>query len=80
MEKTTKTSEEIRQLIITKLRENHDYDSVIPRHPYWHERDTEGCNWDLEKWSGDPKNTVEAKKYLQEFVDSLRLQCDIDNS
>lgn len=80
MEKSIKKSEEIRQLIITKLRENHDYDSVTPRQPYWHERDTEGCNWDLEKWSGDSKIAVNAKKYLREFVVSLRGQFDIDNS
>ena len=80
MKKTIKTAEEIRQLVINELRINFDYNSITPQHPYWHERDAEGCNWDLVQWSGDKDDAINAKIYLQEFVNSLRTKFDIEES
>ena len=80
MKKPIKTAEEIRQLVINELRVNSDYNSITPQHPYWHERDVEGYNWDLVKWSGDKDGAINAKRYLQEFVNSIRTKFDIEES
>ena len=80
MKKPIKTAEEIRQMVFDELRLKSDYNSITPQRPYWHERDVEGCNWDLVNWSGDKDNAISAKIYLQEFVNSLRAKFDIEES
>ena len=79
MNKPKKTAKEIRELITAKLREDNRFSNVTPLQPYLHERDSDGSNWDLEKWSGSHETAVAAKQYLQDYVNSLRAQFDIEN-
>ena len=79
MDKPKKTVNEVRELITAKLREDDRFSDVTPLHPYLHERDADGSNWDLEKWNGPHQTAVAAKQYLQDYVNSLRAQFDIEN-
>lgn len=72
MTKQVKTKEEIHELVIKQLRCNAEFDSITPFQPYIHEMDNEGCNWDIDKWSGNVEDVKSAKIYLQEFVTTLR--------
>ena len=77
MIKNRKSSNELHALIIDELRRNNEFDSVTPSKPYWHERDTSGRNWDLSSWKGDLIDVVEAKSFLEVFVNNLRDRYDI---
>jgi len=77
MNKKTKSADELHALIIDELRKKNEFDSVTPSKPYWHERDTSGRNWDLSSWRGYLIDVVEAKNFLEVFVNNLRDRYDI---
>jgi len=77
MNKVMKNADELHKLIVEKLRENTEFNSVTPSKPYEHERDAQGCNWDLQNWKGDITDVRAAKKYLLEFVNLVRDKYDL---
>lgn len=76
-EKPKKSSQELHQLILEKLRQSNEPEAAIPTEPYFHELDLDGCNWDISIWKGDSEASIKTKLYLQDFVKSLRQKYDI---
>jgi hypothetical protein len=71
------SNEELHNLIIELVRRNPDFTEVSPNQPYFHERDIEGCNWNLVRWIGLTALAKEAKNFIAEEVVLLRLKYDL---
>jgi hypothetical protein len=68
---------ELHNLIVELVRRHPDFAEVMPNQPYWHERDSEGCNWDLVDWNGPIELAKQAKNFIEEEVAHLRLKYDL---
>ncbi len=77
MEKLLKSADELHSLIVALVRRYSEYSSVIPNKPYWHERDSNGCNWDLNSWTGPREDVIAVVKKITEEVRYLRGKYDI---
>jgi hypothetical protein len=71
------SKEELHNLIIELVRRNPDFAEVMPNQPYYHERDSEGCNWNLVNWIGPAELAKQAKNFIEEEVVQLRLKYDL---
>jgi hypothetical protein len=71
------SKEELRDLIVELVRRNPDFVDVMPQYPYFHDRDSEGCNWNLVNWTGPAELAKEAKNFIAEEVVQLRLKYDL---
>lgn len=71
------SKEELHNLIIELVRRNPDFAEVMPNQPYYHERDSEGCNWNLVNWTGSAELAKQAKNFIEEEVVHLRLKYDL---
>jgi len=71
-EPVSKSLDEIRSLIIDEVRRYPEFRDVTPQHPYWHEPDTDGCNWDLSIWQGPVEMVQRAKVAVTPAVQELR--------
>jgi hypothetical protein len=72
------SKEELHNLIIELVRCNPQFADVLPLQPYWHERDSEGCNWDLVSWYGPTELAKQAKYFIAEEVVQLQLKYDLN--
>jgi hypothetical protein len=52
----------------------------MPCKPYRHERDSDGCNWDVSKWTGSQMDVVAAASEIAADVRILRGKYDIEFS
>lgn len=77
MVKPPKTVDELHALIVALVRRYPEYSSVLPNRPYWHERDSDGCNWDLNSWTGPRDDVMAVAREIAEEVRYLRERYDI---
>jgi hypothetical protein len=78
MTKKTKTADELQAMVVALVRRNSEYSLVTPGKPYWHERDSEGCNWDLTSWTGKGLDVAEAANEIASEVRLLRKKYDLE--
>lgn len=66
------------QELIQQLVDDHENfkDAVRVLTPQWHERDAEGCNWDVTYWSGGAELARNCRDTIEEDVRHLRRTFD----
>ena len=77
MSKIVKSAEELHELIVTLVRRYPEYALVTPGKPYWHERDTDGCNWNLNSWTGPAVDVSTVASDIETEVLRFREKYDI---
>lgn len=76
MLKEVKTLAELRALIESEVRKNPGFNDVVPLSAYWHERDADGCNWNVSHWSGPAHVVTAASNTIRPRATELRLKYD----
>ena len=77
MSKIFKSADELHELIVRLVRSYPEYALVTPGKPYWHERDTDGCNWNLNSWTGPAVYVATVASEIEAEVLRLRGKYDI---
>jgi hypothetical protein len=78
MTKEIRSLTELRNLVEAEVRKYPDFDEVSPLNAYWHERDGEGCNWDITHWRGPAFVAAAARNAI--YTEVRRMQAHYDAS
>lgn len=70
--KETRSLEQLRGMVEAEVRKHSTFNEVTPLTPHIHEPDQDGCNWDLEFWSGPKELVVAAKDAVTPAVRLMR--------
>lgn len=80
MTRKIKSADEIQAMVVALVRRYPEFAVVTPGKPHWHERDSEGCNWDLTSWTGRELDVIEAANEIAAEVRILRKKYDLASS
>lgn len=76
MAKEVKSLDELRDMVEALVRKNPEYAEVRPLSAYWHERDKDGCNWNVSHWRGPDVLVSAAANAIGADAQKLRLTYD----